>query len=88
MISGATWAAQTLTRLEGEDWREPTYDSRGVTHARRLRHKPLREFSAEDLRSLLGQRISLPMLMPMAVDVLNWPTRSRATAGVLSCTWR
>jgi hypothetical protein len=40
-----------------------------VTDAHRLRKKPLREFTPEDLRLMLGQQISLPILMPMALDV-------------------
>ena len=70
-MEGVEWPDQTLTQLEGEDWGEPNYDSYVVTNGHRLRHKLLREFSAEDLRFMLGQQISLPILMPMALDVLE-----------------
>jgi hypothetical protein len=66
------WPDQTLTQLEGDDWGEPTYPSFVVTNSHNLRHKPLREFTAEDLRFMLGQQISLPILMPMALDVLEF----------------
>ncbi|MBX6312194.1 MAG: hypothetical protein IRY99_04645 [Isosphaeraceae bacterium] len=42
-----------------------------MTHAHRLRKKPLKELTPEDLRFMLGQQISLPILMPMALDVLE-----------------
>ena len=70
-MEGAAWSDRTLTQLEGEDWGVPTYDSYVVTNSHALRHKPLREFTAEDLRFMLGQKNSLPLLMPMALDVLE-----------------
>jgi hypothetical protein len=71
IMEGVAWPQQTLTQLEGDDWGAPTYPSYVVTNSHRLRHKPLREFTAEDLRFMLGQQISLPMLMAMAPDVLE-----------------
>jgi hypothetical protein len=71
VVDGVVWPEQTLTQLEGDDWGEPDYPSYVVTNSHRLRHKPLREFTAEDLRFMLGQQISLPTLMPMALDVLE-----------------
>jgi hypothetical protein len=65
------WPDQTLDQLEGVDWGEPTFGSYVVTNSHRLRRKPLREFTPEDLRFMLGQQISLPILMPMALDVLE-----------------
>src|SRR5262245_24649584 len=71
VVEGVDWPEQTLTQLEGDDWGEPTYPSYVVTNSHRLRHKPLREFTAEDLRFILGQQTGLPVLMPMALDVLE-----------------
>ena len=65
------WLDRTLTQLEGEDWGKPTYPSYVVTNSHRLRYKALREFTAEDLRFMLGQQNRLPILMPMALDVLE-----------------
>ena len=62
----------TLTQLESDDWGKPSYTSYVVTNSHRLRNKPLREFTAEDLRFMLGQQISLPILVPMALDVLEF----------------
>lgn len=61
----------TLEQLEGEDWGEPDYDSHLVTETYRLRRKPLAEFTAEDLRVMIGQQIGLPHLVPLALDLLE-----------------
>jgi CDI immunity proteins len=70
-VVGKNWPDETLTQLESKDWGEPTFPSYVVTNGHRLRHKPLRDFTAEDLRFMLGQQISLPILMPLALDVLE-----------------
>lgn len=62
---------QTLEQIEGVIWGEPALDSYVVTNSHQLRSKPLREFTPEDLRFMLGQQISLPILMPLALDVLE-----------------
>jgi CDI immunity proteins len=71
VVDGVVWPEKTLTQLEGEDWGEPNYPSYVVTNCHRLRNKSLREFAPEDLRFMVGQQISLPILMPMALDVLE-----------------
>lgn len=64
-------SALTLTDLEGDDWGDPpvdgTYLMRTCTALRRM---PLRDFEPEDLRIMIGQGISLPILVPMALTVL------------------
>lgn len=65
------WLDQTLDQLEASDWGEPTFSSYVVANSHRLRKKPPREFTPEDLRFMLGQQISLPILMPMALDLLE-----------------
>ena len=62
---------KSLQDLEGKDWGEPTYDSHLVTECHRLRRVPLREFTAESLRVLIGQQIGLPYLVPMALEMLQ-----------------
>ncbi|MBX9678982.1 MAG: hypothetical protein K2X38_09485 [Gemmataceae bacterium] len=71
MVEGVVWPDRTLTQLEGQDWGPPTFDSYVVTNSHALRYKPLREFTAEDLRFMLSQQNSLPVLMPMALEVLE-----------------
>src|SRR6476620_11148465 len=62
---------RTLTELEGRDWGAPAYSSHLVTTCHRLRHKPLLDFTAEDLRIMIGQNISLELLVPLAIERLE-----------------
>lgn len=50
---------KTLEELDGEKWGEPSYDSYLVTNCHRLRRIPLKDFSVEDLRLMIGQGIGL-----------------------------
>jgi len=50
---------KSLQELEQSDWGEPTYDS------------PLREFTVEDLRIMIGQNVGLPHLVPVALGRLR-----------------
>jgi hypothetical protein len=62
---------KSLQDLEQDDWGEPTYDSSVVTTVHRLRRKPLAEFTVEDLRIMIGQRIGLRFLIPLALKQLE-----------------
>jgi hypothetical protein len=61
----------TIEEIEGDPWPDPGPDS---THLIRrctaLRRKPLTDFTVEDLRIMIGQRICLPALLPRAVSIL------------------
>jgi len=48
---------RTLEELEGERWGEATYPSHLVNECHRLRTVPLRLFTIENLRIMLGQNI-------------------------------
>jgi hypothetical protein len=62
---------KSLQDLEQSDWGDPTYDSYLVTTVHRLRCVPLRQFSVEDLRIMIGQSIGLPYLVPLALQHLR-----------------
>lgn len=62
---------RTLTELEKSDWGEPNFQSSLVINCHRIRKKPLRNFTAEDCRILLSQNISLPYVIPVAVQLLE-----------------
>lgn len=62
---------KTLQELDGEDWGEPDFDSYVVTNCHRLRHVPLKDFTVEDLRLVIGQKFSLEYLVPLALDRLE-----------------
>ena len=62
---------KTLQELEGQDWGEPNFPSHLVTTCQALRRKPLRDFTVEDLRIMLGQNIGLSYLLPLAREHLR-----------------
>jgi CDI immunity proteins len=62
---------KSLRELEHEDWGEPTYDSYLVTTIHRLRRVPLRQFTIEDLRIMIGQNVGLQYLVPLALEHLR-----------------
>jgi hypothetical protein len=62
----------TIEKLEGDYWGdEASYPSGLVEAIYRLRKKKLGDFTPEDLRIVIGQNQSLPILMPMAIEVLK-----------------
>ena len=63
--------SKTLDELEGVVWGPPTFDSSLVVTCHRLRTLPLSDFTAENLRIMLGQHISVPLLLPLAVEFLR-----------------
>jgi hypothetical protein len=69
--SNFKWENKSLEELENHQWGEPTYSSHLVTTTYALRKKKLCDFEVEDLRIMIGQNMSLPHLIPMALDVLK-----------------
>ena len=61
----------TLDQLDPLAWGEPDFDSGLVQTCHRLRRKPIGEYTVEDLRIMIGQKIGLRWLMPLALDVLE-----------------
>lgn len=62
----------TLQDLDGQDWGDPSSDqSYLIRTCHRLRRVPLDQFDAEDLRIMIGQRLSLAVLVPLAVELLE-----------------
>lgn len=61
---------KTLEALEDDRWDEPNFASRLVLRANELRKKPLCELNNEDLRLLIGQQMSLDLLLPLALEKL------------------
>ncbi len=62
---------KTLEQIERQVWPEPEYGSHVVKRCHQLRKVPLSEFSVEDLRIMIGQKMSLSSLLPLALDVLH-----------------
>jgi len=61
---------KTLTQLEKDDWGELSHNSYLIQECHKLRYKPLNKFTVEDLRIMIGQKISLDYLIPLALDIL------------------
>lgn len=62
---------KSLQDLEQDDWGEPDYHSQLVQTCHRLRRVPLGDFTAGDLRIMIGQKISLLFLIPLALENLQ-----------------
>ena len=62
---------KTLEQLEGKSWGEPTYSSHLVRTCTALGKKPLKDFTVEDLRIMIGQKFSLKFLLPLAIEALE-----------------
>ena len=62
---------KTLTELEGNDWGDPAFGSHLAATVHALRHKPIGDFTIEDLRITIGQSVGLPYLIPLAVVKLE-----------------
>ena len=62
---------KSLQQLDGQDWGEPNFDSHLVVECHRLRRVPLRDFTTEDLRIMIGQNIGLDYLIPLAIERLE-----------------
>ena len=61
---------KTLEQLENDRWGEPEFASHLVTECHRLRIVPIGQFSAENLRIMIGQGFGLPHLVPIALERL------------------
>jgi hypothetical protein len=62
---------ETLEQLEGHRCAEAGFDSYLVSTCHRLWTKPVVEFTVEDLRIMIGQRLGLPHLVPLALNILE-----------------
>lgn len=63
---------RTLQDLERDDWGEPsTGETPLIQKCLALRRKPLCDFSIEDLRLGIGQKMGLKFLLPLAVQRLE-----------------
>jgi hypothetical protein len=62
---------KTLDQLEGRRAEPPTFQSHLVTTCHALRQKPLKDFTVEDFRIMIGQNLSLEFLVPLAIGRLE-----------------
>ena len=62
---------RSIEELENDFWDEPAFPSYVVTTCHRARKKPVSALSHEEIRCLIGQKIGLPYLLPVAADILE-----------------
>jgi hypothetical protein len=62
---------KTLEELENDFWPESAATTGLVLKCYALRKKKLSDFNVEDLRLMIGQSISLDILVPKALDILK-----------------
>ena len=61
---------KTLEELEQDVWPYDEFRSHVVQESQRLRKVPIGTLSVEDLRLLIGQKIGLEFLVPLALEQL------------------
>ena len=64
--------SKSLCELEGVSLGKPEFESGLVIRYHELWTVPLQELSCEDLRLLIGQKVGLPYLVPLALDALEF----------------
>lgn len=62
---------KSLQELENCDWGEPTFESHLIATCHKLRRIPLKQFTIENLRMMIGQNIGLKFLVPIALQYLH-----------------
>ena len=62
---------KSIEELEGQEWDEPNFDSNVVVKCYTLRKKSIHKFTNEDLRIMIGQKIGLNMLVPLALETIS-----------------
>ncbi|MET8168230.1 contact-dependent growth inhibition system immunity protein [Streptomyces sp. NPDC005329] len=64
--------SRSLDELERDRWQPPPPGAtRLIATAHALRSRPVGTPTVEDLRLLIGQDIGLPVLLPLALEVLH-----------------
>ena len=62
---------QSLEELENDWWGEPEFDSYVVKTSHLARQKPINKLTDEEIRLLIGQKIGLKYLLPIAVKMIE-----------------
>lgn len=62
---------KSIEELENDHWGEAAFGSYVVRTCHQARQKPIRCLSDEEIRCLIGQKIGLRFLLPIAVDLLR-----------------
>ncbi|MCX5343146.1 contact-dependent growth inhibition system immunity protein [Streptomyces atratus] len=72
LVTGSIDRSRSLEELERDRWQAPPPDAtRLVATVHALRSRPIGTLTVEDLRLLIRQDVGLPVLLPLAVEVLR-----------------
>lgn len=72
MVFEAKWRNKWLQDLEKEDFGDPMSKYTGlINRVLQLRRLPLNTFTVGDLRLMIGQKVGLKYLVPLALEVLR-----------------
>lgn len=63
--------SKSLSEIDDLTIEQPEYKSHLIQACEELYHKPLKDFSIEDLRIMIGQNIGLIYLIPLAIEELQ-----------------
>jgi hypothetical protein len=61
---------KSIEELENDYWGEPTHDTYIIVTCHEARQKPIESLSDEEIRCLIGQKIGLKYLLPIAIEML------------------
>src|SRR5215203_3287237 len=77
---------KTLEQLDGDVLGVPKYDSNLVLNCHRLRRVPLNEFTAEDVRLMIGQDLALNTLRQWRSNILKRTLLSKVIIILVTCS--
>ena len=63
--------SKSIEELENDYWGEPTHDTYIIVTCHEARQKPIESLSDEEIRCLIGQKIGLKYLLPLAIEMLT-----------------
>ena len=61
----------SLEGAENDIWGKPSFNSSVVINCRNARKIPMKDLTPENLRLLIGQKISLKYVIPLAIEMLE-----------------
>lgn len=62
---------KSIEELENTYWEDSDFHSYAVQKSQKARKKPLSQLSHEEIRLLIGQKIGLSYLIPIALSILH-----------------
>ncbi|MED1795179.1 contact-dependent growth inhibition system immunity protein [Brevibacillus nitrificans] len=61
---------KTLEEIDGEVWDDPGKTTKLIRTCHELRKVPLKDLTADNLRLMIGQKLNLEHLVPLALGIL------------------